>query len=30
MYNPSGYISPGELLKEMYNLFGGMVDVKNI
>jgi hypothetical protein len=30
MYNPSGYISPGELLKEMYNLIGSTVWVKNI
>jgi hypothetical protein len=30
MFIPSGYISPGELLKEMYNLFGCTVWVKNI
>jgi hypothetical protein len=30
MYNPSGYISPGEFQKEMYNLIGSTVWVKNI
>ncbi len=29
MYNPSGYISPGKLLKEMYNLVGSMICLKN-
>ena len=30
MYNPSGYILQANYSKEMYNLIGSMVCVKNI